>query len=105
MWIALLGIAERTVHLEYPGNAKAMLYSKSLPDKVNSLGDWLNLGRMERISRQATLPRELVLHPPKSAIGRVALGMPDGKQMAVLATMLGFDAKNAGVRAFASLVF
>jgi DNA-binding transcriptional regulator YiaG len=47
-WVALLGIAGRSIQVNYPSKLSQLKQSKVLKSNVKTLGDWLKIKRLEK---------------------------------------------------------
>ena len=46
--VALLGIAQRQIRIKYAQNSRKQQRSKPLPASIQTIGDWIQVKRMEK---------------------------------------------------------
>jgi ribosome-binding protein aMBF1 (putative translation factor) len=91
--VALLGIAQRTIHVKYPVNRGNQRRSKVLKLNIKTVGDWLKVKRVEKNLMPCHLAGKMGIATSLVCSWESNTCQPDSQQLEVLASILGFDAK------------
>lgn len=90
--VALLGIAQRRICVKYAQKQRKRKRSKPLPESIQTLGDWIQVKRMEKnltpghVALKMGIATALVRSWEDGSI------QPDNRQLEALASLLGVDA-------------
>jgi ribosome-binding protein aMBF1 (putative translation factor) len=92
--VALLGIAQRTVHAEYTANRRNQKRAKALQLNTRTAGDWLKVKRLEKNLTRGHVAAKMGIATSLVCSWESSTQLPDIGQLKVLAAVLGFDAKD-----------
>ena len=90
--VALLGIAQRQIRIKYAQKSRKQQRSKPLPASINTLGDWIQVKRMEKNLTPGHLAAKMGIATALVRSWEDGPIQPDNRQLEVLANLLGFDA-------------
>ena len=89
-----MGIAQRTVQVNYQSNPKQLKLSKLLKSNVKTLGDWLKVKRLEKNLTPGHVAEKMGIATSLVRAWESCTRQPDIHQIKLLAAILGFDAEN-----------
>jgi DNA-binding transcriptional regulator YiaG len=92
--VALLGIAQRTVRVEYTANRRNQKRAKALQLNVRTAGDWLKVKRLEKNLTRGHVAAKMGIATSLVCSWESSTRQPDSNQLKILAAVLGFDAKD-----------
>jgi DNA-binding transcriptional regulator YiaG len=92
--VALLGIAQRTVQVNYQSNSKQLKLSNMLKSNVKTAGDWLKVKRLEKNLTPGHVAEKMGIATSLVCSWESCTREPDIHQIKLLATIMGFDAEN-----------
>src|ERR1017187_7120254 len=92
--VALLGIAQRTIHVKYPANQGNQRRSKVLKLNIKTAGDWLKVKRMEKKLMPYHVAGKMGIATSLVSSWESNNRQPDSQQLKVLAAVLDFDTKD-----------
>jgi DNA-binding transcriptional regulator YiaG len=92
--VALLGIAQRTVHAEYTANQRNQKRAKALQLNTRTAGDWLKVKRLEKNLTRGHVAAKMGIATSLVCSWESSTQQPDSNQLKILAAVLGFDAKD-----------
>jgi DNA-binding transcriptional regulator YiaG len=87
--VALLGIAQRTVSIEFARNQKKTPSAKPLPESVKTIGDWIQAMRVEKNLTSGHVAAKMGIATSVVRSWEDGTSQPDDRQLKVLATLLG----------------
>jgi ribosome-binding protein aMBF1 (putative translation factor) len=88
-----LGIAQRQIRLKYAQKSRKQQRSKPLPTNINTLGDLIQVKRMEKNLSPGHLAAKMGIATALICSWEDGTSQPDNQQLAVLAKLLEFDAR------------
>ena len=89
-----MGIAGRSVQVNYPSNLGRFKQPKVLESNVKTTGDWLKVKRLEKNLTPGYVAAEMGIATSLVCSWESSTRQPDGQQLEVLSSVLGFDAKD-----------
>ena len=92
--VALLGIAQRTVQVDFQSNLNQLKLSNLLKSNVKNAGDWLKVKRMEKNLTPGHVAEKMGIATSLVRSWESCTREPDIHQIKFLAAILGFDAEN-----------
>jgi ribosome-binding protein aMBF1 (putative translation factor) len=99
--VALLGIAQRQIRIKYAQKSRNQQRPKPLPASIKTLGDWIQVKRMEKNLSTYHLAAKMGIATALVRAWEDGNSQPDNQQLKVLANVLGFDpAKDSDFAAF-----
>jgi len=90
--IALLGIAQRQIHVKFSQKARKENHAKPLPTSIKLVGDWIQTKRREKNLTPGHLATKMGIAAALIRSWEDGTGQPDSVQMKVLASLFGYDA-------------
>jgi ribosome-binding protein aMBF1 (putative translation factor) len=87
-----LGIAQRQIRINYAQKSRKQQRSKPLPTSINTLGDWIQVKRMEKNLSPCHLAAKMGIATALVRSWEDGTAQADSQQLKVLADILGFDA-------------
>jgi ribosome-binding protein aMBF1 (putative translation factor) len=88
--VALLGIAQRQIHIKFAQNSrKSSKTKKSLPTVVRTIGDWIHIKRREKNMTACHLAVKMGIATALIHSWENGTRQPDRQQMKFLAKLLG----------------
>jgi ribosome-binding protein aMBF1 (putative translation factor) len=91
-----LGIAQRQIRIKYAQNPRKQQWSKPLPASINTLGDLIQVKRMEKNLTPGHLAAKMGIVTALVRSWEDGTSQPDNQQLKILARNLGFDVAFAG---------
>ena len=92
--VALLGIAQRTIQVKYPVSLRDRNRANILKLKIITAGDWIKLKRLEKNLTLSHVAEKMGIAASLVCSWESSSRQPDSQQLAVLSSVLGFDAKD-----------
>ena len=92
--VALLGIAQRSVQVKYPTNLGHQNRAKVLKLNVKTAGDWLKVKRLEKNLTLGHVAGKMGIATSLICSWESNTRQPDNQHLKVLASVMGFDAKD-----------
>src|ERR1035437_6063741 len=89
--VALLGIAQRQVRLQYPANLGNQKRAKVLKLNVKTAGDWLKVKRLEKNLTPGHVAAKMGIATSLVGAWENSTQQPENQQLKVLASVLDFD--------------
>lgn len=89
-----MGIAHRTVQVKYATKTRKIPQSKPLPESIKTIGDWIRVKRIERNLSAYHLAGKMGIATALVYSWEGNIQQPDCQQLKVLASVLGFEAKD-----------
>jgi ribosome-binding protein aMBF1 (putative translation factor) len=90
--VALLGIAQRRISIKYAQKSRKQQQSKPLPTSIQTIGDWIQVKRMEKNLTPYHLAAKMGIATALIRSWENGDGQPDKQQLMALASHLGFEA-------------
>jgi ribosome-binding protein aMBF1 (putative translation factor) len=90
--VALLGIAQRQIHIFYAQRSRKQQRIKPLPASIKTLGDWIQVKRQEKNLSHYHLAAKIGVATALVRSWEDGTTQPDKRQLEILADILGFDA-------------
>ena len=87
--VALLGIAQRQIRLNYAQKSRKQQRSKPLPASIRTIGDWIQAKRMEKNLTPGHLATKMGIATTLIRSWENGTSRPDNRQLEVLANLLG----------------
>jgi ribosome-binding protein aMBF1 (putative translation factor) len=88
-----LGIAQRQIRIKYAQKSRKQQRSKPLPTSIKTLGDLIQVKRMEKNLTSCHLAAKMGIATALIRSWEDGTTQPDNQQIAVLAKLLEFDAR------------
>jgi ribosome-binding protein aMBF1 (putative translation factor) len=86
-----LGIAQRQIRIKFSHKLRKCQRSKPLPTSINTLGDWIQVKRMEKNLSPCHLAAKMGVATALVRSWENGTTQPNNRQLEVLANLLGFD--------------
>ena len=90
--IALLGIAQRQIHVKFSQKTRKENHAKPLPESIKTVADWIRVKRHEKNLTPGHLAAKMGIATSLVLSWEDGNNQPDGQQMDVLASLFGYDA-------------
>ena len=92
--VALLGIAQRHIRVNYPINSGNQKRANALKLNIKTTGDWLKVKRLERNVTPGRVAAKMGIATSLVSSWESGNYQPDKLQLKILATILDFDRKD-----------
>jgi DNA-binding transcriptional regulator YiaG len=90
--IALLGIAQRQIHVKFNQITRKENHAKPLPESIKTIGDWIQVKRQEKNLTPGHLATKMGIATALVRSWEDGTSQPDSVQMKVLASLFGYGA-------------
>ena len=92
--VALLGIAQRQIRVNYPINSGNQNRAKVLKLNIKTAGDWLKVKRLEKNLTPGRVAAKMGIATSLVCSWESNFQQPDCRQLEILSSVLGFNAKD-----------
>jgi ribosome-binding protein aMBF1 (putative translation factor) len=89
--VALLGIAQRSVHINFVQNVRKNRRAKPLPESIKTIGDWIYVKRLEKNLTSGHLALKMGIAAALVQAWEDGTSQPNEQQQAVLAKIFGVE--------------